>query len=271
MIDVLPLFPQLDSSLIEVLSGLSPEQWNKDTICKKWKVKDIAAHLLDSAIRRLSIGRDGYQGAAAEINNQDELLNYLNNLNADWVNAYERVIPAILISQLNTVQEELYLYFKDLDPAANAMFPVSRAGEKISDNRFDIAREFTERWLHQQQIRQAVGARSLMNRDLYNPFLEICMKALPHHFKDLSSAASKTISVEVVGDAGGLWTIVRREKQWEFITAERPADSTVYIDQNIAWMLFSGGIDIYEAGQYWQVTGDQDLGRHVLVMRSFTV
>jgi hypothetical protein len=43
----------------------------------------------------------------------------------------------------------------------------------------------------------------------------------------------------------------------------------VYIDQNIAWILFSGGIDIYEAAQYWQVIGNQELGRHVLSLRPF--
>ena len=271
MIDVLPLFPKLDFSLIEVLSDLSPQQWNKDTICKKWKVKDIAAHLLDGAIRRLSIGRDCYKMTSSEINNEKELLDHLNNLDAGWVSAYERVSPAILISQLKIVQEELYLYFKDLDPSANAIYPVLWAGEEISDNRFDIAREFTEKWLHQQHIRQAVGAPKLMNRDLYHPFLEICMKALPHHFKDLSPAVSTMLSVEIVGDAGGLWSLIRKEQKWEFTSTDRPADSHVYIDQNIAWMLFSGGIDIYEAGQYWQVIGDQDLGRHTLLMRSFMV
>lgn len=252
MIDVLPLFPQLDSSLIEVLSGLSPQQWNNDTICKKWRVKDIVAHLLDGAIRRLSIGRDGYKMAVAEINNQAELLS-----------------PMILIAQLKTIQEELYLYLKDLDPDANAMFAYALAGDEISDNRFDIAREFTERWLHQQQIRQAVGACSLLERHLYKPFLEICMKALPYHFKDLSPAIDTMISVEIVGDAGGVWSIISRDQKWEFTLAQKQADAHVYIDQNIAWMLFSKGIDIYEAGQYWQVTGDQDLGRHVLLMRPF--
>ena len=271
MIDVLPLFPKLDSLLIEVLSGLSPEQWHKDTICKKWKVKDIAAHLLENGKKRLSIGLDGYLGFSPEINNQDELLGHLNNLNAGRVNAYDRLNPAILISQLKTVQEELYLYFKDLDPAANAPFPVSWAGEKISDNRFDIAREFTERWLHQQQIRQAIGAQSLMNRDLYNPFLEVCMTALPYHFKDHIPPINTMILVEIVGDAGGTWKMVSGDQKWEFTLAERPADAHVYIDQNIAWMLFSGGIDIYESGQYWQVLGDQNLGLHALLMRSFMV
>ena len=271
MIDVLPIFPKLDALLIEVLSGLSPQQWHKDTICKQWKVKDIAAHVLDVAIRRLSIGSDAYQMPAAAINKQGENLEYLNYLNAGRLSTYERVSPALLISQLKIVQEELHLYFKDLDPAGNALFPVCWAGEYVSDNRFDIAREYSERWLRQQQIRQAVGADSLLEKQFYNPFLQICMKALPYHFKDLNPALDTLISVEIVGDAGARWSIIRRVDQWEFTISESQADAHVYIDQNIAWMLFSNGIDIQESNQYWQVIGDQDLGCHVLMMRTFMV
>jgi hypothetical protein len=100
MIDVLHLFPTLNSSLIEVLAGLDRKQWNNDTLCKQWKVKDIAAHLLDTALRRLSIGRDAYQTESSEIRSYQDLLNYLNDLNAGWVNAYKRVSPEIILEQL---------------------------------------------------------------------------------------------------------------------------------------------------------------------------
>jgi hypothetical protein len=195
----------------------------------------------------LSIGRDAYQMPRADINKKGPILEYLNYFNTEWLSAYEKLSPEILISQLKIVQDELYLYLKDLDPAGNALFPVSWAGEFVSDNRFDIAREYTERWLHQQQIRQAVGAHSLLEKQFYSPFLQICMKALPDHFRDLNPALDTLISVEIV------------------------ADAHVYIDQNIAWMLFSNGIAIQESSQYWQVIGDQELGSHVLKMRSFIV
>ena len=39
-----------------------------------------------------------------------------------------------------------------------AFFPSPEAaGEAVSANWFDVAREFTERWHHQQQIRLAIG------------------------------------------------------------------------------------------------------------------
>lgn len=271
MIDVVHLFPRLNASLIEVLAGLSPQQWHTKTICKKWKVKDIAAHLLDGALRRLSAGRDGYHLLAGDIISRDELLSYLNDLNADWVQAYRRVSPAILTKQLRNAQDELYEYLKDLDPDAIAIFPVSWAGEEISSNRFDVAREYTERWLHQQQIRQAVGAGSILEPYFYQPFLQICMKALVFHYRDLNFPEGTSLIVEIVGDAGGKWSIIRKGGKWQFDHSERLSDAQVFIDQNITWMLFSKGIDIIEAGQYWQVIGDQELGRHVLTMKTFMV
>ena len=54
------LFPALDARLVELLRGLTPDDWNRPTIAPRWTVKDVAAHLLDTLLRRLSFGRDGY-------------------------------------------------------------------------------------------------------------------------------------------------------------------------------------------------------------------
>ena len=47
--------------------------------------------------------------------------------------------------------EQSARYYESFDPFAPAVFAVSWAGEAISLNWFDTARELTERW-HQQQI-----------------------------------------------------------------------------------------------------------------------
>src|SRR6185436_5803192 len=54
------LFGKLEDKLLELLRSLSPEDWEKQTVAPKWKVKDVAAHLLDTQLRKLSICRDGY-------------------------------------------------------------------------------------------------------------------------------------------------------------------------------------------------------------------
>lgn len=271
MIDVLHLFPVLDKALINLLSGLEQNQWNKDTLCKKWKVKDIAAHLLDGALRRLSVGRDSFFLPAPEFSDYRDLVDYLNMLNADWIQACKRLSPQIITEQLRLSQDQLFEYLSGLDPNAKAIFPVAWAGEHSSSNRFDIAREYTERWHHQQQIRHAVGAESILTRQLYYPFLEICMQALPYHYRNVQSAEGALIRIEVVGESGGTWSIMQKSGAWIFSDSVAQADSMVFIDENIAWMLFANNIDAGEASQFWQVLGNRELGTHVLSMRTFMV
>ena len=75
-------------------------------------------------------------------------------------------------------------YYQSLDPFEDAPFPVSWAGESRSPNWFHLAREFTERWHHQQQIRLATERDGIMTRELYHPVLECFMRALPFAFRD---------------------------------------------------------------------------------------
>src|SRR5205807_4500323 len=62
------LFPKLHGMLIELLRSLAPEDWERQTVSPIWKVKDVAAHLLDTALRGVSIGRDGYVAERPAIN-----------------------------------------------------------------------------------------------------------------------------------------------------------------------------------------------------------
>jgi len=59
---------------------------------------------------------------------------------------------------------------------------VSWAGEEESANWFDTAREFTERWHHQQQIRLAVNKPGIVTREFYFPVLDCFMRALPYAY-----------------------------------------------------------------------------------------
>lgn len=271
MVEVVHLFPTLNASLIQLLENLSPAQWNIPTVCDKWTVKDIASHLLDTALRRVSAGRDNHFGTVPQIDSYDDLVNFLNKLNADWVEAYKRVSPHILIKQMADAQEDFYEHLLSLDLTAPALFPVSWAGEDQSQAWFDIAREYTERWHHQQQIRLAVSGPSILERELYHPFLEVSMLALPYHFRAKTPSEGTVFTVNIVGDAGGSWSIIRIQNKWEFTNRESTADTEVFIDQNIAWLLLSKGVDIFEAQQYWQVIGDYELGFHALKMTAFMI
>ena len=64
------LFPVLDAQLIDLLRSLAPDEWERQTIAPRWKVKDVAAHLLDTQLRKLSFGRDAYTPAPLPIDRE---------------------------------------------------------------------------------------------------------------------------------------------------------------------------------------------------------
>jgi uncharacterized protein (TIGR03083 family) len=271
------LFPQLDRCLVDLLRSLTPADWSRPTLAPRWTVKDVAAHLLDTQVRRLSFCRDGYVPAPApSITSDRDLVAVIDRMNADGVAVYGRLSPDILIGWIERASVEAASYLASLDPFAPAVFSVSWAGDAVSPNWFDVARELTERWHHQQQIRLAVheaaanGARSLraiMTPELYHPVLDCFMRALPHHYRTRSAEPGTGVTVEVTGDCGGAWHLYRADAAW-LLTA-RPTGAvaaTVAIPQDIAWRLFTKGIPREQARERVTIAGDALLGSHVLEM-----
>src|SRR5690349_14941944 len=114
-IETLHLFPELNDKLISVLRSLSPKDWHKQTIARKWNVKDVASHLLDGNFRRIALHRDGWQAPPdRKIRSYQDLVDFLNDLNADWVKATKRLSPEILIELLESTNAVVYEIFCQL-------------------------------------------------------------------------------------------------------------------------------------------------------------
>lgn len=240
MIQTLHLFRPLHTKLIEVLSSLQPDDWSRPTVARQWTIKDITAHLLDGSIRTISLYRDNWSGPPPVIDGYGSLVAYLNQLNADWVKAMVRVSPDLLIQWLSDTHEDFIRCFEALDPQGTARFSVAWAGEDSSANWFHIAREYTERWHHQQQIREAMGNQEILTPTLYHPVLETFLLALPHAYRDANAPEGSRVVVEVTGDAGGRWEIERQSSRWVFIpSGKSKADAHVRIPADLAWKLFT--------------------------------
>ena len=253
--------------MIELLKSLSVEDWEKQTIAPLWTVKDIAVHLLDGNIRALSMLRDGYFGKKPEnVNSYNELLTYLNRLNADWVKAMKRVSPKVLIELLESTGKEYFSFLQKLDPFANATFSVAWAGEDISENWFHIAREYTEKWHHQQQIRLAIGKESeLYNYEFYLPYLETSMRALPYHYRDIQGEKDDVIQFEMIDY--GVWHLYFNGEKWVLANnCEIEPICKVLIKREIAWRIFTKGITKQEAERQSDVFGKRELGTKIFEM-----
>jgi uncharacterized protein (TIGR03083 family) len=263
------LFPKLEAKLIELLRSLAPEDWEKQTLAPKWKVKDVAAHLLDTEVRKLAAARHGYKPENSKKLSPAKLLTLINSLNAEGVRQYRQLSPGDLISKMEVASRESAEYHQGLDPFGTAMFPVSWAGEDESANWFDTAREFTERWHHQQQIRLAVNQHGIMVREFYFPVLDCFMRALPYTYRNVSANSGSLVQFNISGECGGSWYLFRDGATWTLIAS--PAGKTISrttIPQEIVWRIFTKGIAPEEARMQVVITGDEALGLHILKMIS---
>jgi len=263
------LFPKVDGMLIELLRSLGPADWEKQTVSPMWKVKDVAAHLLDTALRGVSIGRDGYVAENPRIQSAADLAAFINSLNSEGVIVYRRLSPLVLIRLVEVAAKSLAEFHASRDPYALAPYGVSWAGEEKSTNWFDTAREFTERWHHQQQIRLAVNKPGIMTRELYYPVLDCFLRALPFTYRATSAQPGAYVQVNVSGECGGSWYLRRVDQVWELLrepAGEKVSETT--IPQEIAWRIFTKGIDRESALSQINITGDTKLGQHVLGMIS---
>lgn len=260
------LFPGLHDELMRLLRGLRPADWDKPTACALWSVKDIVAHLLDSCLRRLSFGRDRcIPKTDHPIAGYADLVTYLNQLNAEWVAACRRLSPQVLMDLMDLASAQLHAYFESLDPHATSLFGVAWAGQDSSPNWFDVGREYTERWLHQQQIREAVGAPGLNGREWLNPALDIFLRALPFTYRQVKAEPGTSVQVDIRGDAGGVWTLARGSEMWSlFAGADPGAAARIILDQETAWKLFSKGLSANQARRAIRIEGDPALGAPVL-------
>ncbi len=269
-IKTLHLFPILDKLLIELLKSLSLEDWKLPTIAKLWTVKDIVSHLLDGNLRTLSFSRDNYFGETPpEINSYIDLVAYLNQLNASWVGATKRLSPQVLIALLETTGKEFITQLATLNPFEPALFSVAWAGQDTSENWFHIAREYTEKFIHQQQIRDAVGKEGLMTKELFYPFIDTFMQGLPHTYRNVSADVGTSIHVKILSEIGGEWNLIKTDINWKLTKMPNSTPAAIIqIEPKLAWKLFSKGIKPTDALEQVEIMGNQTLGEIALQMVS---
>ena len=255
---VVDRFRPLRTHLLTLLADLGEDDWSRLTAAPRWSVKDVAAHLLGGDVSILSGKRDGFR-PAQKIQSNEQLIALVDRLNAEWVLAARRMSPRLLRELLAFTGPEVEACFASLDPMEMGG-AVSWAGPDPAPVWFDLAREFTERWHHQQQIRDATGRPRLYDPYLLSPVLDTFVRALPYAFRNAMAPAGTFVRFEISGEAGGVWFVYKAEHTWTLLlesTAEPAAN--VVIPQDTAWRLFTKGIDREIARSLAVVGGKADL------------
>lgn len=131
------------------------------------------------------------------------------------------------------------------------------------------AEEYVFYWYQQQLIRETINSHLLLSKQFYSPYLNYTMQKLTKHYDGIRANLGSTVKVEIVGDAGGVWYLEKQQENWSFVEAiKAEPNATVYLDQQIAWLLFNNLVDVQEAQQYYQIIGERALGLHLLTLKN---
>ena len=258
------LFAEVRQQLLALLGGLTAEEWLLPTSAGKWNVKDVAAHILGGDIGNLSRRRYAQDARGKPFSGWEELVAYINQINASWVDAAQRISPRLLCDLLAHVGRQADEYFMSLDPFALGT-PVSWAGPEPAPQWLDVAREYTERWHHQQQIRDATGRPGLYQSRLFAPVLDTFVRALPQTFRELAAPAGTVVQLTLSGEGGGQWTLRRAQGAWELLVGcSETSASHVTIAAENAWKIFTRGRRGDAARRCAEIRGNAQLGLKVL-------
>lgn len=251
--------------LLDLLTSLGDEQWAAPTATPQWSVKDMALHLLDVDLSRVARDRDHDRSGLIPVPAaHEEFVRGLAERNQRWVDGARSLSPQLITGLLRWSGEQLDAYLGTVNLAAAGS--VYWAGEVPLW--FDLAREFTERWVHYRQIQEAVLPTGHdQPPDEYLPLvLRTFIWGFPHQYQ-APAPAGTTIALEITGI--GSWVLSRTTAGWSLDEgqAATPAAS-LRISGEAAWRLLTGAP--YDARQV-QLSGDPTMARSLLQVRGIIV
>lgn len=235
-VDVLPVMEQERAEFVRFLESLTAEDAGAPTICDGWTVGDIAVHLLGGDLSFLARNRDRKESTLeVRADGWDDLVSGLDALNERWVSG-GRFLSTRLTAELLEVTGRLMSEFlKEVDSKA-AGETVSWAGPDPAPWWLVAAREFTERWVHHQQIRDALDRPGLNGPSFVAPILATAMHGVRPAYLEVDAPEQTTVTIDVTGRAGFSWAVRRDAEGWKLYEGlSREATTRLTLEQDTAW------------------------------------
>jgi len=262
--DARPLIAEIHAGLLALLASLRDAEWAAPTEAGRWTVKDVALHLLDGDLTQLSIGRDGdLSGLLDTSRDYRQFVAALDARNQRWVEAAHGLSRRVVTGLLRWSGERVGRYYATVDLTGPAR--VSWASDGTVPVWLDLAREMTERWAHQQHIRDATGRPG--GHDRFLPaVLATFAWAFPYQYRP---EAPPGTAVQVDFGGGGRWLLTRAAGGWVLGegTVPHPA-AALRMPPHLAWRQLTG-LPV-PAGEY-ATEGDDRLAAPLLAVRGIIV
>lgn len=202
------------AAFLDVLGSLTPEEWGAPTECPAWTVKGVALHVLGDDLSLLARQRDEATNGLLLYAEQHPGLDFrqlLDGFNEQWVTAASFLGPDLVVALLGITGEwsEAYYAGADLDVAGE---PVGFFGATGPSPLWQaVAREYVERWVHQHQVRRAVG-RPALTGPLADLAERVALAGAATHLPPSGAEPGDEVEVRM-GERP--WTLRRTDGGWE--------------------------------------------------------
>jgi uncharacterized protein (TIGR03083 family) len=214
--DITGLFGVERARLSELLDDLEPADWQRPSPCPGWTVLGLCCHLLGVDFSLLSWERDGYLGTPPpEGASEAEFIAWLDDMQAEWVRAARRLSPRLVTELLGWTGPRVTEVLRRQDPRARTA-SVSWASAGQVPVWLDQARELSERWIHRQQLLQALGRPSDLRADLAGPVLDGLRWAYPYRLGQHPAEPGDTVAIAISGPVPRTWQLVATAAGWEY-------------------------------------------------------
>jgi len=188
----------------------------------------------------------------------ETLATFIHRINDEWVRAAARISPRLLTDLLSVTSPQVLDLWRasDLDAVGE---PVSWAGPNPAPVWLDCARDFTEYWVHRQQILEATGRTGDEDPAVVHTVLDTFLRAMPYTLAGQNRPDGSTLTVAVGGGGGGRWTWRCAGDTWWPVDHGGASTATIEVDADVLWRLCVRMLKPEEAEPRVRVTGEHDL------------
>ena len=221
--------------MVELVGSLSNAEWLAPTAAPGWSVKDVALHLLDDDLTWLSRQRDGDASGLVDMSDRASFPALLAEKNQRWVEAGRSMSRPVVRDLLEWSGGQVAAYHSEQDLTGEGW--VSWASDAPVPYWFNLAQEFTERWVHQQQMREAVGR--VDHHDARLPeVLRTFVWAFPCQYRAPADAGTHV----TIALGGAAWTLTADGGGcWSLADGEVPnAAASLTLSADASWRMLTG-------------------------------
>ena len=101
--------------LLQFLRALTPADWDTPSAAPSWSVKDVALHLLDDDLGRLSRRRDGDRTELLSTEDHASFVTALAAKNQRWIDGTRGLSSRVLTDLLEWSGQEMDAYYASMN------------------------------------------------------------------------------------------------------------------------------------------------------------